>query len=120
MDITLDKEMVKSVVSAAILQMLDAQKREALIKEAIQHLLSPGTDSWNRGRSPLQEAFANACRLIAVEIAKEMLEKDEQVKARIRELILEAYMRVTEQNREKTVQRIAEALERGMAYREER
>lgn len=121
MDIKLEDEMLKSIVSEAILKSFDDQKRDALVQGAIKHLLTPPQKdrySYGEPKSPLQEAFEYGIRNVSIRICGEILENDENVKEKIRGLLNDAMVRLTETNREKTVEKLADAIAAGMAYRE--
>lgn len=119
MDIKLDPETLKDVVSAAILKSLDDTKRDALIESAIKYLLTPqGGSAYNKAESPLQMAFNNAVHGVAIQIAKETLEKDATVNANIQALLTEAFTKVMGENREKTVSSISDAIVKGLTHRE--
>lgn len=120
MDIKLDDTLLKSVVSEAIMQSLDLHKREALVKGAIESLLTPQDTRGYYGTkvSPIQEAFQSACRHVAENICREMMANNDDVKQKITAMITDAMVVVFETNRDATIQRIATALEAGMAYKE--
>lgn len=123
MDIKLDEQMMHGLVSEALLKTLDEEKRNLLIMGAIKHLLSPvkGSSLYDKDRvSPLQEAFQYALRNEAQKWVAERLSTDEALKTQINSLLTEALTQVMETNREKTVASIAEAITKGMAYKEDR
>lgn len=120
MTLDLTDEQFKSIVSGAILQSLDADKRDALIKGAIQHLLTPSPDRGGYGQrtTPLQDAFNRAVENVSSGIAKDMIEKDADLQTKIRALLNEALTSVFESKREETIQRVAAAFAKGLAYQE--
>lgn len=120
MQINLDSEMLKSVVSEAIMRSLDNQTREALIQGAIQHLLTPreGTSSYGRRTSPLQDAFNSGVYHAAQSIATEMLTKDDAMQTKIRDLLNDALIRLFETKREETISKLADSIRKGLAYEE--
>lgn len=117
MNIQLDPETLKSIVAEAIMASLDDKKREALISGAISHLLTPNTERYGSQKSPLDDAFRYAVQQVAQKIATEMIANDEVVKTKIRTLLNEAMLRVMETNREATINKLANAITEGMAYR---
>ncbi len=119
MQITLDQELVKSVVSEAILKSLDDQKREAMIQGAIKHLITPSSDRYGYGQklTPVEEAFREAVRTVCAKLAQDLIENNEDVKTRIRDLLTESMERVLTSNREVTIARVSNALIDGMAYK---
>jgi len=122
MQITLDQDQMKTLVSEALLATIDQQKRDTLIKDAITHLLTPQKSSYSSSPpvSPLQEAFRAAVYACAQTFAREELGKDDNFRARIRALLLDALTQLETKNREATINNLAKAIERGMAYDENR
>lgn len=123
MDIKLDEQMMHGLVSEALLKTLDEEKRNMLIVGAIKHLLTPVEGHGYGGSkqpSPLQFAFQNAVRVTAERLTLERLSSDSELKEKINGLLTEALAQVMETNREKTVNAIAEAITKGMAYKEDR
>lgn len=120
MDIKLSDEMLRTVVSDAIFKSMGDDQRSALVMGAIKHLLTPVKPSYGYGepKSPLTEAFEIGIRAAAIELCRKMLAEDEAVKEKIQGLLSEAMVRLTETNREKTVEKLADAISAGMAYRE--
>jgi len=116
MDIKLEPDALRDVVSAAILKSLDEGKRDALIESAIKHLLTPqGGSAYHKAESPLQTAFNNAVSLVAQQVAVETMKNDATVQANIQALLTEAFTKVMSENREKTVSTIADAIVKGLS-----
>lgn len=117
MEIKLDNDQLKTVVSEAILQSLDATKKDELIKSALAYLLTPqNTTTYGRkGESPIQCAFNNALEFLARDTAKEMLASDESIQTTIRGLISDAVKALGERNREDTVMKISNAIASGLS-----
>lgn len=114
----LDNDMMKNLVSEAIMTALTTQQREALIQGAIKHLLTPSVERYGARSSPIEDAFQHAVRGVAEKIATEMLTNNEEVKTKIAGLLNEALTRLADTNREKTIERLADAITQGLAYRE--
>ena len=116
MDIKLNVDQVKDIVSEAVLRSLDQDTRNTLIQGAIKSLLEPvGKDTmYSKAKSPLQQAFEQAVYSVAISIARETMEKDTIVQQQIKVLLTEAMEKVMIQNREKTVDLIANAITTGM------
>ena len=119
MDLKLDQEMLSAVVSGAIVNAIDENKRDSLIQGAIKALLTPPESRGYYGtrETPIEQAFNEAVRSIARQVAEQMLSKDESVLTRLRELLSQAVEKVMNDNREATIAKIADALAAGMAYR---
>lgn len=116
-----DSEQLKAIMSAAIFQSLDDVKKEAMIKQAIAHLLAPGEPVYQGGKrrpSLLEEAYQWAVETHAKRMAHEILEQDDTVKGQIRSLLSEAMERALVTHREATVERLANALGDGLWKRD--
>lgn len=117
MDIKLDEEQLRTVVSGAIFKTLDEQQKDLLIQGAIQHLLTvpPSTNSYDRRKSPLMEAFNYAVNNVAKTVAVEMVTKDEKVKSTITDLVHKAMDNLLDPERNsKVVDSITDAIVKGM------
>ncbi len=77
-------EHLKGLVVKTIFEGLTPEKRDELITTAVANLLSPS--EYDRGKSKVQEIFAQAVYGVARDIAKEHLQTQE-VKDRIKELV---------------------------------
>lgn len=120
MDIKLDTPQLRELLAQAVMASLDEVKRDMLIKGAIEFLVTKDTSggySYNR-RSPIEDAFNYAVRDVAQKTANDMLTNDSGLQEKLRALVNEALVRLMETNREKTVEKIADAIAAGMAYRE--
>lgn len=117
MDIKLDTPQLRELLAQAVMASLDEVKRDMLIKGAIEFLVSKDTTVYNR-RSPIEDAFNYAVRDVAQKTANDMLTNDSGLQEKLRTLVNEALVRLMETNREKTVEKIADAIAAGMAYRE--
>lgn len=118
--IDLPEELVKKVASEAILNAITEDQRQTLIRDAVAYLLTPEDRGYGRRESPITLAFHDGVRSVAIRVAMDMFEKDETIKTKIRELLNEALEKVMNANRDKTVERLANAITEGMAYRENR
>lgn len=117
-DIKLDEAQIKALASAAIVQAISQQGRDAIICQAVDFLLTPKESSYSsRKVSPIQEAFTRALEQTAREVALEMIEKDERVRARLLEMLVAAHEQVLVAGRDNMVKKIAEAVERGLSER---
>jgi pyruvoyl-dependent arginine decarboxylase (PvlArgDC) len=89
-NLNLPDDQMREIVSAAILQTVTAENRDALITSAIASLLAPNSSGYGGRESPLQVAFNLAIQQTARQIVKEMLDTDEQIKAVVEEIIISA------------------------------
>ncbi len=90
MEIKLDAEAAGAIASAAIFDSLDQSVRDDIIKQAVQHLLTPPKrDQYSSTlrMSPLQEAFNAALSQAAYKAVQEKVANDPEVSARIQELM---------------------------------
>lgn len=88
MNLNISDEQLKVVMSAAILQVLDAQSRESIIQEAIGYLMTERQGDWGKKLgTPLQIAMQRALEAVAHKIAQEYVANSEELKAKIKELV---------------------------------
>lgn len=121
MEIKLDEQMMRGLVSEALLKSLDEKQRELLISGAIQLLLTPEKPAYGGGRaeSEMEKAFRFSVSNVAQRIVSERLADDVEFKVKINALLNEALVLVMETNRETTVKQIAEAITKGLAFTEQ-
>ncbi len=122
MDIKLDEQMMRGLVSEALLKAMDEKQRELLIAGAIKHLLTPekGLYSSSPPQSPMEVAFRQSVSNVAQRIVSERLENDAEFKDKINGLLNEALVMVMETGRDQTVKNIADAIAKGLAFTEQR
>ena len=113
MEIKLDDVKFHEVFTAAIMQTLDENKRNELIKGAIQALMSKKNDSYS-SKTMLQDAFEWALRDVAQQQIKDFLSTDKTVTDAITNLIKDAVTKITTDSRDKTVSKIAEQIISGL------
>lgn len=90
MEIKLDAEAAASIASAAIFDSLSEEARDSVIKQAIEHLLTPVKNdrfSVGPGQTPLQTAFNQALSTAAYKAVADKVANDPQVTAKIDELL---------------------------------
>lgn len=114
-EINLNEGQLKEIVSEAILRAIDEKQRETLIAQAIAHLLAEEKTGYSRDQSPIKRAFNQAAYEVAIQSARSALAGDPAVKEKIVGLIAEASERVFETNRERTVERMAQAIAEGLS-----
>jgi len=118
MKIDLTDDSLKSLISEAILQSLDGEKRDTLIKGALAYLLAPGENGGAFGAtrriSPLERAFQESIVSVARRVCEEHLSQLSAVRAEIEKLVAEGMHKVIAENREQTVDKIAEAIRKGI------
>lgn len=112
MDVKLDSEEMRSVISEALLRAIDVKTRDALIKESLQNLLEKPTGGGLYGTktSPIEDAFRNAASVVAMQEARRLLESDADFLAKLQSMIADAVRLMTDTNREKCVSSLADTL----------
>lgn len=115
MKLELNDEQMKSLVSEAIFLQLDEKKRDEVLRAAITHLISPSksTDRFGssvKGPSPLEESFQNAIGWVANQVCRDILEKDENIQAQLKQLVADAVNKMMTTDREAYVDKIAQAI----------
>lgn len=119
MDIKLDDAGMKALVSEAILQSLDAQKRDALIKEALAYLLEPKRDAYGSRLTPLQDAFREAVSNFARRTVEEMFEKETAIRDDVLKLIKDSWAALmSDQRYPKLVTKFGEAISSALTGRD--
>lgn len=109
MTLELDPVALREATTQAIMGTLTPEVRAQIIEKAISALLKPSTDSWDRGRSPIQTAFDNAVAHCAKEIAKEQIAADEKIRTRLQELMRQAADKVLGMDADKLAEKMADA-----------
>lgn len=87
MEIKLDSESLATVAANAIFQEMDQATRDEVLKQAVKGLLTPSTSTWNRGKTPLQEAFDQALNNAARIAVEKTIRDDPVVSSHIHELL---------------------------------
>lgn len=111
MDIKLDNINFQEVFTAAIVQSLDENKKQELLKGAVASLFQKSEYS---KKTKLQEAFESAMQQKAIEYIKDFIDTDPQVKESIFGLIRDAVVKINSEARDKTVGKIAEKIIEGL------
>lgn len=109
MTLELDPVALREATAQAIMGTLTPELREQMLRQSISKILSPSTDSWNRGKSPLEEAFEQATTQVAREIVKDMVAQDQAFMAQLRDLIRKVADKVLGCDVDKLAERMADA-----------
>ena len=107
--LNLDGEALREATTQSIMGILTPEVKSSVIEQAIKALLAPGTDSWNRKKSPIESAFEDAVQGIARKECLLMVQEDEELKSRINQLLRETADKVLNADTEKLTQRMADA-----------
>jgi hypothetical protein len=116
MDVKLSDDNMKDIIAKAVIDTLTPESRDELIKTAIKELLTvPNGTGYGQRKSPLQEAFDAAVRQVAREVAREQIVGNELMASEIKGMVTEAWAKLTtDEHRTKTVERLVDALEKGL------
>lgn len=107
--IDLDGEALREATMQAMLGVLTPEVKAKLLESAVQAILKPSTDSWNKKKSPLELAFERAVEQVAGVEAKRMIEEDGEMRERIKELLRTTADKVLNADTDKLAQRMADA-----------
>lgn len=114
MRLELDEAAMKGLVSEAIFQSLDEQKREALIRSALEALLLPNAEGYGRGKSPLQAAFEQALYRKANEIAADALSNRPEITKAVDDLVMDALRKFMGEKRDEMIEQIADGIRKAI------
>lgn len=112
MDFNIPDTQLHLIVSAAVMQALDPEKKEALIQGAICSLLR--TEGSPDSKTKLELVFDEALLGVAKKLCFEMLETDEGLKKKIRTLIHSAFSKFFEKSQEDLADKLAIALSQAL------
>jgi uncharacterized membrane-anchored protein YjiN (DUF445 family) len=116
MEIKIEQEKVQAIISQAILKELGENQRDMLIAQAIEYLLkeqASGSGYSSTKFIPLHQAFNSAVAHSAQKVARELVENDEQIQAKLKALLTEAMEKVFNEKRETMVDSMAAAFIKG-------
>jgi hypothetical protein len=114
MTIQLDPVAVREATSQAIMGILTPEMRASIIDSAIRGLLTPSTNSWERGKSPIELAFQRAVEQVAGECVRDVVKNDKAIMDKIAELAKETAEQVLNADKDKMVQRMTDAFVNSM------
>jgi hypothetical protein len=114
-NLKLDEEGLKKLAAEAILAQLSTEERTSILQQAVSFLLTPKDQGYGyRKTTPLQDAFQIALQKIAHEVAREVLDEMPEVRAKMKEVAAEAYMKALVERREETVNKLSSAIVEAM------
>ncbi len=111
---------LNALVITAMMQALDEQKRDQLIRKALEALIAPSAPSYGSSRpdpSELETAFNLAVFNTAREVVKEMLDTDE-IRAKVRDLAARAFDKMIGADTEALAESMANTFVYAMTKRE--
>lgn len=91
-DIKIDADAMTAIVSKAILEGIDADQKQAILQQAVDSLLKPyKVDRYgSETTTPLQAAFSTAVQQTVGQVAREMVSENQELLAKVRELVTQA------------------------------
>ncbi len=114
-------EALTALVTEAIFNSLAQEKRDELVKQALQGLIEPQQrGTYGDRKSRLEEAFEQATFQTAQAIVREHLAKDATWRAKIKSLVDEAFVKVLEDDTRRTelVCNMADAIQKAFTVRD--
>lgn len=87
LSVQLDEAALKAATVNAINGILSPETKEKIVQQAIQHILTPSRNTWEKGESPLEGIFRSAVMEVARTEASRIVKEDEGLKDKIRELM---------------------------------
>jgi hypothetical protein len=105
----LDPVAMREATSQAIMGILTPEIRATIIQQAISALLAPSTNSWERGKTPIEAAFTQAVMQIANQSALTLVKDDIAVRNKLDDLLRETANKILNADREKLATRMADA-----------
>jgi hypothetical protein len=109
LQINLDPVALREATAQAIMGVLTTEVREQIIRQAVSAILQPSTDSWNRGKSPLQDAFESAILGLARDEARRLIAEDPDIGGKIKTLLREVADKVISADQDKMATKMADA-----------
>ena len=105
----LDPIALREATTQSIMGILTPEIRAQILQSAISSLLSPSTNSWEKGMSPIQQAFNRAIESVALEVAREHVKNSPEIIDKLKELIAETAAKVFSADVDKMAAKMAEA-----------
>lgn len=112
--INLDADALREATVQAMAGVLTPEVKEEILQKAISNVLSPSTDSWNRGKSPLEIALQEATIQIARQEAKKLLDEDDEFRTKINALLKSTAEKILNSDMDKLAERMADAFVESM------
>ncbi len=107
--IQLDTNALRDATVQAMLGVLTPEVKDKIMENAVRSILTPSTNSWDRGRSVLERAFEEAVQQIARNEAKRIVEEDSVLQLRLRELLRNTADRILNTDLDRLAVRLSDA-----------
>lgn len=105
----LDGDALREATVQAMLGVLTPEVKAKMLESAVQAILKPSTNSWENKKSPLELAFERAVEQVANAEAKRMIEEDDAIRERVKELLRTTADKVLNADPDKLAERMADA-----------
>lgn len=105
----LDDAAIRAATATALLTAMSSESRDRLIKQAIQAVLDPSPHAWDKGKSPLEQAFERAVRDAVEAEARRLVAEEATIQARLQSLVRAATEKMLSADPERMAQRMADA-----------
>lgn len=116
MEVRLDDDAMKGIITKSIVDSLTPERREALICEAVKQLLRADSGNTYDSRSNLQKAFDEAVYRVTSDVAREQLVSDDTLKPKVRQLLLDAWEKLAAGDAyEKLVEKVADGMRKAIS-----
>lgn len=117
LQVNISDEQFTEAIQTAILSKINESTREELIKEAIKHLVTAKAAYASQERrlwtAPLQDLINNQVMEVAKTIVEKELETDD-LREKIRALLVEAYEKLMTSDREKVVDTMVRGMRKAL------
>lgn len=107
--ISLDPEALREATVQAMVGVLTDETKEKMIQQSIKAILMPSTNNWDKGKSPIEQAFQNAITTLAHQECLKLVKEDEGINAKIKELLRITAEKVLDADQEKMAEKMAES-----------
>lgn len=105
----LDGDALREATVQAMLGVLTPEVKAKMLESAVQAILKPSTNSWDKNKSPLELAFERAVEQVAREEAARMVAEDPAMRERVKELMRTTADKVLGADVQKLADRMADA-----------
>ena len=105
----LDGDALREATVQAMLGVLTPEVKAQVLEQAINQLLKPSTNAWDKKRSPIELAFDEAVQRVAKQEASRMVTEDAAIQASLKELLRKTADKVLGADMEELAQRMADA-----------
>lgn len=112
--LNLDGDALREATVQAMLGVLSPETKANVLKQAIESLLAPSTNSWDRKKSQIELAFEQAVMNIAREEAEKLVSEDEALRAQMKELLRVTADKVLNADVDKLAERMATSFAESM------